>query len=138
AVRQFRQTFHDARDLIGEAFAAGWTVGTRLPPESPIGLAKLDFDFGVAAAGPLAELLLAQARLFDRRQAERMRGVKGAPRRAGKDRARVGQARAQFGEGFAVADIGRRVGIMDDAVRPRDRRVTDQPEALLAVHAPAP
>jgi len=138
ARRQVGEGEGDTCDLILEAFATRRAVAGRLAPERGIGFAQFGFDLGMAASGPGAEILLAQPRLRLRRQSKRDGGFHRASRGAGEGRHARGQPRAQGRERRPIGKIGGRFGRVDDAMRPIDRRMPDQPETPFGRHRGVP
>src|SRR5262249_42530991 len=115
-------------DLVDKAFAAGRPVTAGKFPELAIGRAEFDGEMVVTTAGPGAEILFAKVRLLDRVETERLRGFARAARGTANRECIHRQSCFQRGKGSGIAEIGRRVGAMNDAARSVDRRVPDQPE----------
>jgi hypothetical protein len=133
--RQASEPASDARDLIGKALAARRTPIRRRCPEILIGRAELGGQIIMAPPGPHPKILFGKRALLDWIEQKRKRGFPGSPRRTAKAGRASRQPHFQRGKRRGIADIGRRVGSVDDTARPIDRRMPDQPQICCGFHS---
>src|SRR5712664_2621454 len=123
-----------AGNLIDKTFAAGGAGARRRFPEILVGVAELGNEVVVPPSGPGSEILFAKVGLFDWIEPKGDSGFPCPARRAANRKSIFWQSCLQCGEGRGVADISRRVRTVDDAARPVDRGVPDQPQICLGAH----
>jgi len=97
-------------------------------------LVELFSEFGMSAAGPDAEVLLAKSRLLGGSEPERRRCFACAAGGATNDQLCAGQLSAEPGQARKIARVGRRIRIVDDAVGSVDRRMPDEPKMRFTTH----
>ena len=124
-----------ALDLVDKTFAAGRPVLRRRFRERAMGIAKLGDEIIVPPPGPRAKILFAKIGLLDRIEPKRQRALARAARRATNGKRFCRQFCPQRGKGRDIAEIGRRIGSMNDAARSIDRGVPNQPEIGFGAHA---